>query len=199
MGSRPHAQIGSQQACRAVEQALRLWSRNAGAPIEMLLRLVHDIWSIQIYPHDKRDCATTCLFAATCPDGRLVIAQLGDGLALIRRADADPVVLSDRCDGFADQTTALGMAKSIDDWRWHVDEVSRPGTAVLLASDGVADDLVPEKRLAFVDFLLEEFAVLPGQCRWRKLANELRKWPVPRHTDDKTLALFWRSQPVSSR
>lgn len=198
MGSRPEARFGSQQACRAVAQALRLWSRSADAPIELLLRLVHNIWSVLIHPRDQRDCATTCLLAATCPGGRLVVAQLGDGLALVRKADGEPVVLFDRDDGFANQTTALGVATSLREWRCHIDPSTGSGTAVLLATDGIADDLLFEKRPAFLSFLLDEFASLPASRRWRKLADELRNWPVPRHTDDKTLALLWTSEAVSA-
>jgi hypothetical protein len=63
------------------------------------------------------------------------------------------------------------------------------GMAVLLASDGVSDDLLPEKRAGFVDWLLKEVVSEPKPGL--SLTRALRDWPVPRHLDDKTVVLLW--------
>ena len=39
----------------------------------------------------------------------------------------------------------------------------------MLAVDGVADDLLPERIDDFVTWLIDEFATLPAQRRWRAL------------------------------
>ena len=49
----------------------------------MLLKLIHATWSLRVYPYAEEDCATTCLFAVADKDGRLYVAQLGDGLSLV--------------------------------------------------------------------------------------------------------------------
>ena len=64
------------------------------------------------------------------------------------------------------------------------------GRIVVLATDGVADDLDPERLGAFTDWLTTDVARLAPMARWRRLHQELRDWPVPRHVDDKTVAVL---------
>lgn len=190
MGSRKHAALGARAGCLAAAKAARTWARAGGAPVELLLRLVHDLWAVRVHPREKGDCAATCLLAAV-PGDRLVVAQLGDGLAMVVPPGAAPVVLEGRApEGFANLTTGLGVATSLRDWRWH-EGAAEPGALVLLATDGVADDLVPERRARFAAHLRTAYGSLPAAKRWRQLAGELRKWPVPAHGDDKTVALLW--------
>lgn len=191
LGSRRDSDFGARKGCLAAAEAARIWGRAAGAPVELLLRLVHDLWAVHVHPFDKGDCATTCLLAAVCDD-RLIIAQLGDGLAMIAMPAGEPVVVKDSRNGdFGNQTTGLGITNSLRDWRWH-DTSVEPGTLVLLATDGVADDVRSERRAEFAKYLRTECQCLPPAARWRKLAGHLRNWPVPKHGDDKTIGLLWR-------
>jgi len=192
MGSRPLSQVGSRQACFAVADAIRLWTGGRDAPVEMLLRLIHDLWAIRVHEHGKEACATTCMFAAATRDGRVIVAQLGDGLALLKKPNGEIHALQpNKADGFTNETNALGLANSLRDWRWHMETNVPSGTCCLLATDGIAEDLVAEKVPAFVDFVRQEYGPLDAACRWRKLTKDLRQWPVPSHADDKTLALMW--------
>jgi hypothetical protein len=60
----------------------------------------------------------------------------------------------------------------------------------VLATDGVADDLISEKLDAFCNWLVDDFLDLNPLKRWRRLQTELRNWPTPGHIDDKTLAVL---------
>ena len=192
MGSRPHAALGSKAACRAVAEACRLWSRGTDASVEWFLRLIHDIWHMTVAPLGAADCAATCLFALANTEGHLLMAQLGDGLAMLKQPTGAITILSARGQNrFANETEALGAVKSLKSWRWHHELDVPGGTMVLLATDGVADDLVQDKLPAFVDFVRQEYGALPPPQRWRRLARDLRLWPTPRHADDKTVAMMW--------
>ena len=70
---------------------------------------------------------------------------------------------------------------------------------MVLATDGVADDLAPERLDEFTDWLANDIGRLsPPTARWRRLCRELRAWPVPHHLDDKTVAvLVERTRGVS--
>jgi serine/threonine protein phosphatase PrpC len=103
-------------------------------------------------------------------------------------------VLGPRASGFANETEALGQASS-----WICHSFRRAdGDVVVLASDGVADDLLPERIDDFVTWLMDEFAPLPPSQRWRTLQRELMEWPTPRHTDDKTLVVLAQREAVRS-
>src|SRR6516164_7690934 len=83
MGSKPHSDFGSKAACVAVAQAVRIWSKERAATDEHLLRLIHNLWNMKVQMFGTRACAATCLFALVLPSNQILLAQLGDGLALI--------------------------------------------------------------------------------------------------------------------
>ena len=194
LGSRPHSGTGARAACRATADAVRHWAGSPGAPTELLLRAIHSLWSIRVQADGRDASATTCLFAAIASDGRLVIAQLGDGLVTLKKLDGC-ITLEPSADRFGNETTGLGISTDVRDWRVHVEPRSIAPMAVLLATDGVADDVLPEKREAFLDCLLSDFATTREGTRSRAVAAELRSWPTPHHRDDKTVAVLWTEPP----
>jgi hypothetical protein len=132
------------------------------------------------------------LFAAVTKDGRLVLAQLGDGLVMLKTPQGI-TTLESPSDRFGNTTTGLGVAKDVREWRVHIEPEIAGETVIMLATDGVADDLFPEKRNSFINFLVAQYGSLPATERSRALAKSLREWPTPRHLDDKTVAVLWNA------
>lgn len=188
VGSRHHADVGAQAACRALRQAAGQW--RGGTTPRHFVRLVETLWRIGIEQRDPSDCACTCMFALREPSGRLLVAGLGDGLAMIRNGNTGLMVFGERgADAFSNDTLALGTRHRVEDW-WVASEPPCVSRAVALVTDGVADDVDPARRGAFVDWLSGEIGRLPAAARWRRLCRELRQWPVPHHVDDKTIAVM---------
>jgi hypothetical protein len=160
--------------------------------VEVLLGLVHLCWRARLAPVEPKEAATTCLFAAVAPDGAGLVAQLGDGLVLVGDGvNSEP--LTQRPEGsFANETLGLGVTHHLAAWHWR--RLAPGAHRLLLCTDGVADDLLPERYPALLDWIEQDMLPLPPSSRWRTLARELRAWPTPRHSDDKTLA-FLRSCP----
>jgi hypothetical protein len=192
MGSRKHSATGSRAACRAVADAVRHWGSIPEAPPELLLRLIHALWNVRVHQTGRDECATTCLFAAITKHERLVLAQLGDGLVMLKTPHGI-IALESPNDRFGNTTTGLGVAKDIREWRVHVEPKITGEAVIMLATDGVADDLLPEKRDGFIHFLVERYGRLPAAGRSRAIAKSLREWPTPRHLDDKTVAVLWNN------
>jgi len=118
------------------------------------------------------------------------LGGLGDGLVVLSRPGQSAVSLGGRPESdFGNETLALGVPHGIKDWWTHCD-VGPGERTVLLASDGVSDDLVPERLDDLVAWLRDEIASLEPRQRWHALCRELRNWPVPRHHDDKTIAVM---------
>ena len=190
LGSRPHSAVGSRAACGAVADAVRHWADAPDAPPELLLRLIHALWNMRVHQTGRDESATTCLFAVVTKDGRLLLAQLGDGLVMLK-TPAGTTTLEPPGERFGNATTGLGIALDIREWRLHF-EPSFTGTgSILLATDGVADDLLPKKRADFLDFLVTQYGPRHATARTRAIAKQLRSWPTPRHRDDKTVAVLW--------
>ena len=190
LGSRPHSAIGSRAACRAVADAVQHWSAAQDAPPELLLRLIHALWNVRVHEVGREESATTCLFAVVTKDRRLLLAQLGDGLVMLNTLGGT-TTLEPPTDRFGNTTTGLGIAADLREWRFHL-EPNFTGTAnILLATDGVADDLVLGKRAEFLNFLVTQYGPRSAAARTLAIAKELRDWPTPRHRDDKTVAVLW--------
>jgi hypothetical protein len=130
------------------------------------------------------------LFAVVTKDGRLLLAQLGDGLVMLKTPQGT-TTLEPPSDRFGNSTTGLGIATDVREWRFHFEENFSGAASILLATDGVADDLLPEKRTDFLAFFVNQYAELPARQRAHAIAKQLRAWPTPRHLDDKTVAVLW--------
>jgi serine/threonine protein phosphatase PrpC len=192
LGSRLHAAVGARAACRAVPEAVRVWSRHEGASTDVLLGLVHLLWRARLGSVEPDTAATTCLFAFVRRDGSGLLAQLGDGLILLRERDQVEPLQTRAPEAFSNTTRALGVTRSVGAW------ATRPLDArertLVLCTDGVSDDLLPDRYPELLRWLDTDFALRPPVSRRRGLADALRAWPTPNHLDDKTLALI-RTQP----
>ncbi len=186
LGSRPLAHIGSQAACRAVSSAVTRWFRAGNPSTELLLRAIHIDWRLYIHPHPPTDCATTCLFAAV-RSGQLVLGQLGDGLVAALYDDGRLVLLDQADRDFSNETTGLGITTSLGEWR----TLELPSTglmAVVLATDGVSEELDPANIGEVLRWLHDELSALPKRSRSKWIATELRGLDAPGRIDDRTLA-----------
>lgn len=191
MGSRPQARLGAQAACAAAREAVMRWIRADGAPTSYLAYLIEVLWRLRIHPHLPHDAATTCLLALARKNGEWIVGGIGDGLAVVKDDDAPiSVIIGDRQDTFSNEAPALGISPGPKAWELVLLPASPLPRLAVLATDGVADDLLPEKLDEFALWLFERFHDLQPAQRWRQLSAELRAWPTPRHLDDKTIAVL---------
>ena len=190
LGSKPNARFGSHAACLAVKEAVLRWSQSEGAPLSYLSNLIEVLWRLRIHPLEASSAATTCLLALASRSGVWVLGGLGDGLVLTRTGrelcnrDWAPEAQDSRTrrpDLASREVLTSGPSFSSH----------RPMKTAwsFLATDGISDDLVPEKLDGFCNWLVSSFGDISPSRRWRRLAAELRAWPTPGHLDDKTLAV----------
>lgn len=196
LGSKQNARDGARAACAAVKEALSRWIKVDGAPLGYLVHLIEVIWRLRLHPLKPETAATTCLLAVATKGGTWIVGGIGDGLAMIRSGSTFRVVIGDRGDGFANETAALGMPKGPS--AWHLEEfpASEDERVAVLATDGVSDDLRPERLEIFCDWLVESCLGRTPVERACHLASELRSWPTPGHLDDKTLAVVHSHTPT---
>ncbi len=75
----------------------------------------------------------------------------------------DTTTLEPPSDRFGNATTGLGIAADVREWRFHFESNFSGAASILLATDGVADDLLPEKRADFLAFFVSKGR--PTYCR----------------------------------
>ena len=119
-------------------------------------------------------------------DGAIHLGMLGDGLVAVVKRNGSVVSLSEnKTQGFSNVTTALSSNVSANDWRYLL-LPEEQCIAVLLCTDGVADDL--DDADGFVTGFVEAHRTLASVSTNRRIHEMLENWPTPRHSDDKTLA-----------
>jgi serine/threonine protein phosphatase PrpC len=196
VGSKPLSNLGSAAACLAGKYAARAWRQGAKFHRDALFNDIRSHWLACIAPLEARDCAATCLFAFWLGDDVLHLGMLGDGLVAAVKADGSVISLSeDKSQGFSNMTAALAPTTSAKDWRY-VSLPARECTAVLLCTDGVADDL--DDVDGFVKGFVEAHCPRAALSANRHARAMLENWPTPRHSDDKTIACLYRDEALDA-
>ncbi|MFO8079040.1 MAG: PP2C family serine/threonine-protein phosphatase [Armatimonadota bacterium] len=191
MGSRPNSHLGAKAACTAVREAATIWAAAEDAPVQLLAYLVEVIWRVRIHPLAPAEAATTCLLALARKDGVWIVGGVGDGLAIVKDGDA-PVqrLTAERSAGFGNETKALGASRGSRDWSLSELPATSNSRTVVLTTDGIADDLIPERLEEFFGWIVEDFRNDDPSTRWRRIAKDLQNWLTPKHLDDKTVAVL---------
>ena len=192
LGSKPFSNFGSEAACRAVAYAANACRDMTEIDNDFLSNQIKTKWLSLIVPLEPCDCAATCVFAFRLGDGAIHLGMLGDGLAAAVKTAGSVVSLSeDKSQGFSNITTALSPNVAAKDWR-HLSLPEEECTAVLLCTDGVADDL--DNVDGFVKGFIEAHRALAAMIANRHTREMLESWPTPKHSDDKTIACLFREE-----
>ena len=187
LGSRALSHVGSRLAVQVAHRALNTLPSEPRDAIQQFYRS----W-LRALPDKAPGAMATTLLAAHCQaDGHCRIAQLGDGLALYRAGGVFGVLTPSRA-GFGNETDALGITRSFAAWHTTCVVLSEPGDGVLLMTDGLADDLLPERLKGFFSHLIRMAESRSRRNGMRWLEGQLKAWPTALHTDDKSIALIFR-------
>ena len=199
MGSKDFSEFGSAMACRAVDQAVcKMLVEEGTASLKdpqsrtRLLDCIRDIWMDGITPLTHHNASATCLFAYSAGDGTVWVGMLGDGLAAAVLNDGSARLLEDsKEESFSNMTQSLSEKTEPADWKIMGIPANRC-KAVLLCTDGVADDLVDSE--SFACGIVDNFCKLPIVTASSEVSNMLIDWPTPKHSDDKTIACIFRRE-----
>lgn len=189
LGSRALSYQGARLAANAVRSTVREWKEAESSSALTISQRIQDRW-INTVGNDCSLYGTTCLWAWVDSQSLLKAAQVGDGLLLIRSHGTFSVVTPLR-DGFGNQTQTLARAEDSD---WSVAEcpLAAPGDGLLLMTDGISDDLIPEQLEAFFDTVFQRLRRTNKRHCKRWLTRVLTEWSTPKHGDDKSIAGIFR-------
>ncbi|OUS68188.1 hypothetical protein B5G52_20250 [Pseudoalteromonas sp. A601] len=192
LGSKAHSDHGSKAACLAVFEAAKRYQKNPDANIVDILRLIHANWLVEIAPYSSTDCLATCLFAIQNA-GIITLGRLGDGMIVaLGKTSENHLILSDnKQDSFSNYTNSLRQEFNPEQWETTTIE-SAACNAVVLCTDGISDDLLPDSEMDFCIELAYEYILLTPEKRTKQLIKMMNEWPVPHHSDDKTIACLFK-------
>ena len=183
MGSKPHSDIGSRQACLAAFGVIKTVNFNIES--KSLIKRVYQKWLDSLGGIKASDAVTTCLIAWVSDEGELRTFQLGDGLVLTPQQTTEKLDKND----FGNVTTGLGKSKQFSDWQVAKQQLN-VGDVIALMTDGISEDINQGMELAFVNSIVENTDGKSIRQAKAWLKDEFRNWGTPNHTDDKTLALM---------
>jgi len=193
LGSKKLSDLGSNAACRAVDCAVYDCRYKTEIDQTLLIDKIKSNWLSFIAPLDPQDCSATCLFAFRFSDGIIRTGMLGDGLIAILKDDGSILPLTeDKTNGFSNVTSALSTKTKDKEWQFLPPLQEDLCRAVLLCTDGVSDDLndVDTFVRGFLDCNIDSACASSS----RNTRIMLEKWPVPKHSDDKTIACLIRKE-----
>jgi serine/threonine protein phosphatase PrpC len=184
LGSRSRSDIGAQVACKMAKRVLRD-SAYAGN-FESSLEEIHSAWVAAVNPYCVDLAATTLLLGSVNRQGSVRVAQLGDGLILMRQKGKFSVLSPSR-EGFSNQTWALSRSHEPKRWVIAKGNFVNPGDGVVLMTDGVSEDLAYETLPEFMEAIYRNILKRNRRRGRRWLESELTNWATPLHSDDKSL------------
>ena len=190
LGSHAYSQIGSKAVCRSVIKAINLWRKYPASPEELLLQLIHNIWQLELGSNDPSLCGTTCLFVCGIADqDKLVVGQLGDGIVYLQLDEASRVI-TNKTDEYTNLTSSIHNSK-ISDWICESICIENRKIRLLLATDGISEDLIQSRINDFVDYVDCGAMEKKTQAEKNMFVKRMQiEWPTPMHSDDKTLLMI---------
>lgn len=190
LGSHKHSDIGSQAACKAVCDCIQKWIQYKEKDIRLLIPLIHGYWGMEIFPYLKKECGATCLFAFISNEGKLYVAQLGDGDIFICIEDKIEI-LNVKEDEFSNFTSGLGNITSFEEWTIKEYEISNKNVKLILMTDGVSETLIQNKKEEFVKLLWQKMGTLESlSLRNNMIHSLLRDWNSVNAGDDRTIVCY---------
>lgn len=124
----------------------------------------------------------------------MLLAQLGDGLIGFCKTNGETVLLSEeKKDSFSNLTSCLGNKHQSDKWRTSRFDAG-DCEAVVIMTDGISEDLRADRQTDFVREIYHSHKDLASRPRSLELRRWLRKWPVPGHSDDKTVSCLFKGE-----
>jgi len=189
LGSREKSHIGSKKAAQQLRHTLRLHQQESATTSLQISQITQAHW-LERLGDDVRPYETTCIWAHVDAEGHGKAAQIGDGLLLIKTRGVLRVISPER-EGFGNQTLTLGQAKATD-WATIEFQLSQAGDGVLLMTDGISDDLIPDQLESFFDVIHQQLKKSNKRRCKKWLTKELEEWSTPKHGDDKSIAGIFR-------
>ena len=185
LGSHLHSDYGARTLCSLFPDCFLEWSKYRPNKIEDLLKLLQSRWLIRTRKMGVETCGCTCQLAMLNPKGKGWIAQLGDGMTLVRHKD-EIAKFTEKKIGYGNETLAMGDGDLQSHWRKSKIDVSTSGDRLLIMTDGISEDILPQAEGKFISTFNLFFSKSRSEGQ-NDLTKELINWPTPHHLDDKTI------------
>ena len=187
LGSATHSDKGSFAICRSVIENVKIALRTS-SPLSGTDILNYWDTMLRVRGFNPRDCMTTSSFAVINKQNKKVTtAQIGDSQIYLI-VDGKLIYTTKEKD-FANITECLNPSNVV---KYDVNSVHFENSIrVLIASDGICDEIDPNAVPEMTDYLIERYSSIPIKKRNLALSGEVRRSFSKRNSDDKSIIFFW--------
>lgn len=199
LGSKKFSHYASRLLCRVIKREIRRrFAHNNFSPYETIA-CIQNKFLKRLWPFSLKNADTTCLFSVVSAKS-IFLFQVGDGMAAVRD---EGITYADNTEkDFANETYSFGKSGR-SNWRIKIIPKEEKNYKILLCTDGVADDLVPDMVPEFIDGIGAELltqdhdnkvqmfeAIRIKKINRKRLDDLLVNWPNKFGTDDKTIVVI---------
>ena len=192
LGSCKHSDQGSARIIEIVENwiinKLPVYSFLSDNVANILAKRMVEEWNESyemgvIYDYD------TTVHIAVFYKGSILIGGIGDGMVLV---DYDDLVCKDYIDDgnlFSNVTNSMCSLNVNELLRFEIIPVGayRDHVVIIVSTDGIADDLIPEKKLTLPGYFRDTIDKNGLDALQDELQDWILNWETESHSDDKTL------------
>lgn len=187
LGSVPRSEKGSMAICRSIIKNIKM-SIQTSSPL--FGTNIINSWdtSLRMKGFNPMDCLTTSSFVLINKrTQKVTAAQIGDSQIYLV-IDGQLIDYAKEKD-FSNITECIGPNKAV---RYDVNTLHfEKNLRVLIASDGICDELEPSTVQAMTDYLVERYSAIPKNSRNQALSREVRKSFSRLNSDDKSMIFAW--------
>ena len=142
-----------------------------------------------IYSFDEVYDYDTTVHLAVFYRGSVLVGGIGDGMALL---SYDKLVCKDHIDEknlFSNVTNSMCSIDAMELFDFEIipTDAYENQAIVILATDGIADDLIPEKKLTLPEYFQKVLRESGTNNLQEELEEWISDWATENHSDDKTL------------
>ncbi len=192
LGSCRHSDHGAEKAVEIIEgwllNRLPKYAFLSDNVANILAKRLAEEWNAA-YGTDEIGDYDTTVHAAVFYKGSLLIGGIGDGMALIGGDELACRDYIDEKDMFCNVTHSMCSinVKELLDFEVLPETVYNGGAIMILATDGISEDLIPEKKLTLTAYFREVLSEKGIDGLQEELREWIENWETENHCDDKTI------------
>ena len=118
--------------------------------------------------------------------------MLGDGLIYLKgKKEVDSILLiNEKNDDCSNSTVSMSDSNYLNEWRF-ISVSTKKIASIFMSSDGISSDLIQGKEKEFADdFIVDLNREKTLQDKRGYIKKTIDNWPVPQHSDDKTIVVM---------